>query len=75
MAAEGELAIGDARFRVVPVPGHTGGSVAYLWRDVLFAGDALVGGPPLALLPASFTDDEAQARASLSALLPLEFQL
>jgi glyoxylase-like metal-dependent hydrolase (beta-lactamase superfamily II)/ferredoxin len=31
----------DAELTAIPVPGHTRGSVALLWRDVLFTGDHL----------------------------------
>jgi glyoxylase-like metal-dependent hydrolase (beta-lactamase superfamily II) len=59
---------------VIPLPGHTPGSVAYLVRsiDAIFMGDAMttrsvmtgVVGPA----PAPFTFDHAQALASLAAL-------
>jgi len=68
-----ELAFGDVRIRVVAVPGHTRGSVAYLWRDVLFAGDAVLGGETLMLAPDAFATDPTAARASLEALVPLAF--
>lgn len=39
---DGEDAIAIARdLLVIPVPGHTRGSIALLWRDVLFTGDHL----------------------------------
>ena len=34
--------LGDELLRVLATPGHTAGSVSYLWRDRLFCGDALV---------------------------------
>lgn len=33
--------LGDELIRVLATPGHTAGSVSYLWRDRLFCGDAL----------------------------------
>ena len=40
--AEDEIfAIGDIAARVIPVPGHTSDSVAYLIGDALFTGDSL----------------------------------
>nr|WP_300150995.1 MBL fold metallo-hydrolase [Propionicimonas sp.] len=60
--------------RVIPLPGHSPGSVAYHFPgvDALFVGDALTtrhvltgaDGPS----PAPFTDDPGQADASLAAL-------
>jgi sulfur dioxygenase len=35
------LVFGDEVLRVLATPGHTPGSVSYLWRDRLFCGDAL----------------------------------
>jgi sulfur dioxygenase len=35
------LDFGDELLRVLATPGHTAGSVSYLWRDRLFCGDAL----------------------------------
>ncbi len=64
--------------RVVPVPGHSPGSVAYLFTgvDAVMVGDALTTrhvltgekGPG----PAPFTDDPEQAMASLGVLEGLE---
>jgi hydroxyacylglutathione hydrolase len=52
------------------VPGHTAGSAAYLYRGILFSGDATVhvygfgAGPAMRM----FTADVRQSRASLAAL-------
>lgn len=52
--AETDAVPGGEVVRAIPVPGHTAGSMAYLYRGVLFAGDALgfkngrlEPGPPL----------------------------
>jgi glyoxylase-like metal-dependent hydrolase (beta-lactamase superfamily II) len=68
------------RPRVVGVPGHTPGSVAFHLpaRGVIFTGDALVtwdglagrSGPAIAC--AAFTHDTARALASLGSLAPLD---
>jgi len=73
--ADGEvLAFGGEVFRVVHVPGHTGGSTMYLWRDTLFTGDALGAfGGRVGLLPALFADDIDQNRKGLRKLLDLDF--
>lgn len=68
------LEIGTERFRVVEVPGHTRGSVAYRWREVLFVGDALMAGDPIQLPPELLADDPGKARDSLAQLLPLAFE-
>ncbi|MBW1877541.1 MAG: MBL fold metallo-hydrolase [Deltaproteobacteria bacterium] len=74
-ARDGEvLVLGGEAFQVIHVPGHTGGSTMYLWRDTLFSGDSLGAfGGTVGLLPALFADDIDQNRASLHKLLDLEF--
>ncbi|MHB8875469.1 MAG: MBL fold metallo-hydrolase [Myxococcaceae bacterium] len=60
--------------RVVGVPGHTPGAVAYLWRELLFTGDALLRqGKGVAPAPSFFCDDPAQAKASLHKVVALPF--
>jgi glyoxylase-like metal-dependent hydrolase (beta-lactamase superfamily II) len=64
-------------FRVVGVPGKSPGEVALhdAARGLLVVGDALIGNPPgrLSLLPERVMDDPAQLRASVRALLALDF--
>ncbi len=39
------LALGGETLRVIETPGHTAGSICYLWRDAVFTGDTLfIGG-------------------------------
>lgn len=41
--ADGEILVfGDESLRVIATPGHTPGSLCYLWRDRLFTGDTLM---------------------------------
>jgi hydroxyacylglutathione hydrolase len=66
---------GDA-VRVLPFPGHTPGSMAYLWRGVLFVGDSM-NYETDRLTPsfAPFTVDVAENRRRIAALpqaLPLD---
>ncbi|MEQ1503000.1 MAG: MBL fold metallo-hydrolase, partial [Myxococcota bacterium] len=68
-----ELELDGIRVRAVHVPGHTDGSVAWLWDDVLFTGDAVLGGSPLTLAPTALADDPAAAKASVAKLVPLDF--
>jgi glyoxylase-like metal-dependent hydrolase (beta-lactamase superfamily II) len=66
------LELGGARFTVLAVPGHTPGSVAWRFADVVFTGDAALS--PLddgAIYPAAgiFTEDMDRAYDSLRRLL------
>lgn len=63
--------------RVLHVPGHTAGSVAFLVTQLgaLISGDAIVTrGGQAAPPPAPFTDDRNQAKESLSRLSTLSFE-
>jgi glyoxylase-like metal-dependent hydrolase (beta-lactamase superfamily II) len=72
---DGEVfTVGTARFRAVAVPGHTHGSTAYQWRDVVFVGDAVLGTDPLLPSPSMLTADVERAQASVANLLPLDVQ-
>ena len=67
-----EVTAGGETFRVLPVPGHTAGSAAFLWRGILFAGDVLsAAGERLSFGPRFFSEDPARNRASAAALLSL----
>lgn len=62
---------------VVAVPGKSPGEVAFHWpaRRVLIVGDAIIGNPPggCRLLRDAVMDDPARLRASVRALLDLDF--
>jgi glyoxylase-like metal-dependent hydrolase (beta-lactamase superfamily II) len=62
---------------VLPADGKSPGEVALYWRDrrLLFLGDAAIGNPPgrCALLPDAKLDNPARLRASLRALLDVDF--
>ncbi len=62
--------VGSLAVRVFAIPGHTGGSAAYLVRGVLFLGDSADATGEGALVPAKWpvTDDAQGNRASLQAL-------
>ena len=57
--------------------GKSPGEIALHWpeRNILIVGDAVVGDPPgrCKLLPEKVMDDPARLRASVEALLALEF--
>lgn len=62
--------LGEAMVRVYAIPGHTGGSAAYLVNGVLFLGDSADATTEGELrgAPWAFSDDAAQNRASLVSL-------
>lgn len=64
------LVFGRDTVRAFAVPGHTPGSTAYLFRGVLFIGDALSAGFFGGLRPAVgvYSADPEQAAASITAL-------
>ena len=68
-----EIEIDGVRLLPTAAPGHSPGSVVWLWEDVLFTGDAVLGGSPLSLAPSATSDDPLLAERSLDGLLPLDF--
>ena len=70
-----QLEFDGASFKVVAVPGHSPGSVMYLYKDVLFTGDSLMRkNDGVAIVPSLFSEDARRNRASLKALEPLAFE-
>lgn len=69
------IVVGGEAFRAIALPGHTAGSTAWLWRDVLFTGDALyaLDGEVLRVPPAIVSDDAARAIDSLRRLRDVDF--
>ncbi len=61
---------GRDTLRAYAVPGHTAGSIVYLFRETLFAGDAANHGPLAGFRGALriFSDDVTQSHASMRAL-------
>jgi glyoxylase-like metal-dependent hydrolase (beta-lactamase superfamily II) len=77
LTAAGEIPVGEGEpVRVLPFPGHTPGSVAYVWRGVLFVGDSMnYEKDRLTAAFAPFTVDTGENRrriAGLPAVLPLD---
>jgi glyoxylase-like metal-dependent hydrolase (beta-lactamase superfamily II) len=63
-----------ARFAVIATPGHSPGSVVYLYKDVLFTGDSLMRkGDGVTIAPSLFSEDSAENRGSLIRLERLSF--
>lgn len=70
----------------IPAPGHTPDNMAYLYGDVLVAGDTVAGADsmfaaagdwsgPLAPMTPEYSADDEQARGSIRRLLDYEFDL
>jgi len=69
-----QLRFDEAEFTVISTPGHSPGSVMYLFKDVLFTGDSLLRKQDgVSVPPSLFSDDAAANLASLRALEPLPF--
>ena len=76
IASDTAIDLGRDTVLAFPVPGHTPGSTAYLFRGILFGGDAINWRPGTGFQGArpEFSDSVAQSRESLLALwqrLPL----
>ena len=68
------LEFDGASFKVIATPGHSPGSVMYLYKNVLFTGDSLMRkNDGVAVVPGLFSADAARNRTSLRALQPLGF--
>ncbi|WP_395831580.1 MBL fold metallo-hydrolase [Archangium violaceum] len=68
------LDVDGESLRVFHVPGHTPGSVMYLWRDILFSGDSLLGGSgEVVLAPTVFSESTKENRKSLEQLKDVPF--
>ena len=71
-----QLDIDGARFAVVATPGHSPGSVMYLYERVLFTGDSLMRkGDGLAVAPSLFSEYAAENLRSLKRLDPTQFDI
>ncbi len=73
---DGEILVfGSESFEVLHVPGHTGGSTIYLWEDVAFTGDTLLGHESsVAPVHWAFADDYGQNLESLERLATKDFE-
>jgi glyoxylase-like metal-dependent hydrolase (beta-lactamase superfamily II) len=68
------LRVDNERVQVIATPGHTAGSASFLWGDVLFTGDALIGnGTGVQLLPSALADDFALNQTSIRSYGALDF--
>jgi glyoxylase-like metal-dependent hydrolase (beta-lactamase superfamily II) len=68
------LELDGAAFKVIATPGHSPGSVMYLYKGVLFTGDSLMRkNDGVTIVPSLFSESSAQNRASLRPLDSLAF--
>jgi hydroxyacylglutathione hydrolase len=76
MKGDGTLELDGQTIKVISIPGHTQGSVAYLLGDVLFTGDSVMQQKDgsLGLGPKFFCEDADQNKQSLHKLLALDFK-
>jgi hydroxyacylglutathione hydrolase len=74
---DGEVIVIDGEtITAIHVPGHTKGSAAFLWGDVLFVGDTVVGREGFVNeLPEPLYDNYAQVPASIEKLTQLDFDI
>jgi hydroxyacylglutathione hydrolase len=71
-----QLEFDGAGFQVIATPGHSPGSVMFLYGTILFTGDSLMRKKDgLTIAPSLFSEDAAKNRASLRALEPLAFTI
>lgn len=70
LGSDTAIALGRDTVWAFPVPGHTPGSMAYLFRGILFGGDAINWRPLAGFQGArpEFSDDAAGSRASMALL-------
>jgi glyoxylase-like metal-dependent hydrolase (beta-lactamase superfamily II) len=68
--ADTVIVVGADTVRAFPVPGHTAGSAAYLFRGILFVGDAITRSVFTGFAPARsrYSEDKALAVRSLRGL-------
>lgn len=74
---DGEIIEIDGEFiTAIHVPGHTKGSAAYLWKNVLFVGDTVVSrGDYVNELPKPLYDNYEQVPTSVAKLVSLDFTI
>ena len=76
LSSEQTLDIDGEQVTILPTSGHTPGSIAILWQDILFLGDSVQKGEDgLKLPPQMFGGDPAQIKASLTPLLEQNFAI
>ena len=74
MADGQEIAIDGITISAVHTPGHTHGSMMYIWNDTQFSGDAIVGrGDHVSEIPKPTADDYDQIISSTAKVLDYEF--
>jgi glyoxylase-like metal-dependent hydrolase (beta-lactamase superfamily II) len=68
------IEIDGETFITLNTPGHTSGSAMYIWEDVLFSGDSIVGrGSYVNEVPQATADDYDDIRGSVAQVLTYSF--
>ncbi len=68
------LTVDGLAIRAIHTPGHTGGSAMYIWNDVLFSGDSIVGrGDYVNEIPKGTADNYDQIRPGVAKALNYPF--
>jgi hydroxyacylglutathione hydrolase len=76
LSGDSTLTLDGAEIRAISIPGHTAGSLAYLYKNVLFTGDSLMQREgKLQLGPTFFCDDAGENARSITRLEGLAFDL
>jgi len=69
-----EISIDTITIRAIQTPGHTRGSVMYIWNTTLFSGDMIVGrGDKVNEIPKATSDNYDQIRSSVAKVLDYRF--
>ena len=70
------ITVDGLTFGIIRLPGHSPGSVAYLFGNILFSGDALMGRGDSVMPPPFFTSaDPEQSKKALAALVRAPFSI
>ena len=68
------LEIDGEQIQAIHVPGHTHGSTMYIWKDILFSGDTIVGrGGYVNEIPKPTYDDYHAVKTSVAKLISYKF--
>jgi glyoxylase-like metal-dependent hydrolase (beta-lactamase superfamily II) len=68
------VTVDSVTFGVIPIPGHTAGSVAYEWNNFCFTGDVITKNDgKVAYGPDNYSQSPEKNRESVKSLLKLQF--
>jgi glyoxylase-like metal-dependent hydrolase (beta-lactamase superfamily II) len=71
-----EIVIDGQTIKLFPIPGHSKGSVAFIWKDVCLVGDVITRGERgIAYGPDNYSESPEQNRESVRSLLGVGFSV